>query len=439
MSAPVVIQCEGDGVCAATPDCAAASAAAAAAAAAEREAAHIFVVLGSGRVLFLMSIMSAPPFLAQYYRYAAHDEHAAARHPQLWRHMVAWIVAIIMLGNLAAQTATASHRGQRLPVFARLAAGLAVNMALIVVITALPIVGATEGIALATLVLCCVGGTAATGVYSSTVAGLAAKFPARYTQRMLFGLGLSMVAASAVQLATRQLLRGSYAAERAQATLFFSLALLGFAACAVALRRLRANAFAAQCAPDFAGALLDASASVTLEAAVADPAEEAGHLSRVANAIAPLMVANFMSGFVALLVFPGLAVSADLGSAWFAVLVVFVFALGEAVGRWVCRFPAVLVGEHALLPLAVARCAFFPLFVACVNPKWITGHAAPYALTLATGLSHGYVSSLSMMYAPASARLRPGDRAAAGSLMSLMLMLGGAAGSVTGVWVTTNI
>jgi equilibrative nucleoside transporter 1/2/3 len=126
-------------------------------------------------------------------------------------------------------------------------------------------------------------------------------------------------------------------------------------------------------------------------------------------------------------------VLADAADAWFGILIVLVFNVGDVAGRVACDYPSLCVGRAALLPLSLARGALIPLFVLCVNPRLLTGHAVPYALMLLAGVSNGYVSSLCMMHGPTLPLVREAERPAAGGLMSVSLLAGCTVGSILGV------
>jgi hypothetical protein len=59
------------------------------------------------------------------------------------------------------------------------------------------------------------------------------------------------------------------------------------------------------------------------------------------------------------------------GTGWFGIIMVFVFCLGDLLGRWSVKWQAlVVVGPTGVLLSSVLRLAFFPLFAMYVSLKF---------------------------------------------------------------------
>ncbi|XP_064482223.1 equilibrative nucleoside transporter 3-like isoform X1 [Ornithodoros turicata] len=156
----------------------------------------------------------------------------------------------------------------------------------------------------------------------------------------------------------------------------------------------------------------------------------------------------FLVFFVTLALFPGVASAIERYSKSFPIPVKYftevtcflffnLFALvGNIVPIWI-RWP----GPRFLWVPVVARLVFPPLFVACnyapakrVIPVYITNDWAYVAIMISFAFSSGYLSSLSMMYAPGTV---PSDLApVAGMMAAFFLLLGIFVGGNT-VFLTT--
>lgn len=117
------------------------------------------------------------------------------------------------------------------------------------------------------------------------------------------------------------------------------------------------------------------------------------------------------------------------GNGWWQVILLAVFNILDTLGR---TLPARLIclPEASLLPLTLLRTALIPWFWACVKGWFDSPASSDTAAVLAVavlGVTNGYFTSLTLMYAPEHAA--PGERQTAGFLLSLCLNMGIVLGS----------
>jgi hypothetical protein len=456
---------------------------------------HMYIVLcmfGMAMLFAYNCFIAAPDYVSNYYKYAAQDPDAVTEIPHVWKNMVEYIVVICMVPNFFGQAFVVSSYGQRLSLFGRMTIGCGFLTLSVVMVTVAPAFKVGEYTALAVLLGAVALSGAATSFFQSGVFALAAMLPARYTQGVMVGVGISGAVSGVLQMITKAVMSGSFEKQQAQGYMFFSIAIAWMLVCFVLTFVMVKSPFARYYLREYCGTVDDPvyepllqgkgddggdddgagdginsdendfgkqiEASLAIEASahlstlsgpgdsptgygeawmVDDDGVSARPLRVILGITAPRLVANFLVYFFTLTVFPGLGVMADLTSGWFGIIIVFLFCLGDLCGRLLCRFPRLWVLPKRLLPMSVARVVFIPLFVLCVNPKVIPGRVFPCALMLLCGVTNGFTSSLCMMYSPMNPALRDSERGAIGCAMSLSLLGGCSAGSMVGLGVTT--
>ncbi|XP_047309883.1 equilibrative nucleotide transporter 8 [Impatiens glandulifera] len=142
---------------------------------------------------------------------------------------------------------------------------------------------------------------------------------------------------------------------------------------------------------------------------------------------------------VTLSIFPGFISDNNLKSTsvkkdWYPVLLITVYNFSDLVGKCL---PAVYVpkGVGKATWGCIMRVLFYPMFTVCLHgPKWMKTEVPIAILTMALGVSNGYLTSVIMMIVPKSV---PTSEAEVGAVvMAVSLGIGLVAGSVLGwFWV----
>lgn len=163
-----------------------------------------------------------------------------------------------------------------------------------------------------------------------------------------------------------------------------------------------------------------------------DGAEERLSVWRVTRAVAPQGFNAFLVFLVTLTLYPAIAslippTAYEFELVPFFVVLVAVFNLGDFVGRSLPRWIKFVPPRFLWLPV-LARVAFVPVFVFCVEPRLIASDAATYIIVLIFALTNGYLGTLAMQYGPEL--VQPQDRERAGAVMVTMLTVG----LTIGVW-----
>lgn len=175
--------------------------------------------------------------------------------------------------------------------------------------------------------------------------------------------------------------------------------------------------------------------------AIADTEAEVAMWQTVRN----MSISVFFVFWVTLSLFPGITSKIDSthatlnphsdsnpnGTGWFGIIMVFVFCLGDLVGRWVPKFQSlVLFGPRGVLVSCVLRLVFFALFLVLVKHQ-LVGDAYSYATMFVFALTNGYFSTLSLMFA--SEAVPAQHKEYVGVVTVFALTLGLTAGVWTGV------
>lgn len=155
---------------------------------------------------------------------------------------------------------------------------------------------------------------------------------------------------------------------------------------------------------------------------------------QVTRKVAPQGINAFLVFFVTLTLYPAIASLIQPQSYTFElipffVVIVAIFNVGDFIGRSLPRWEWLIIVPRRWLVLPVlARVAFVPVFVLCVEPHLIASDVATYLIVVAFSLSNGYLGTLAMQFGPEL--VEPQDRERAGAVMVTMLTVG----LTIGVW-----
>ena len=260
--------------------------------------------------------------------------------------------------------------------------------------------------------------------------GEAALLPPAYTQALVSGTAVSGTAISVLRIITKAALPDTRAGQRTATTAFFAVAgvVCGVAAAAygVALPRARAARTLAaghvearggrgvqeeEGGPGSGGAPpTHTPHSLLLSLPPPDPAALAAAAAarhpapsrrRVLASVWPLVLALAAIYIVTLAIFPGVIVDAARGSGWYIVSVIAAFNAADLAGKLLPAVPGVaarLPGRRALLGASLARALFIPAFFGARRIASDAGAAGTVAaLTVALGLTNGFVTVASQM------------------------------------------
>uniref|UniRef100_G1SS25 Solute carrier family 29 member 3 n=1 Tax=Oryctolagus cuniculus TaxID=9986 RepID=G1SS25_RABIT len=336
----------------------------------------------------------------------------------------------------------------RVPVHVRVLASLLVTLAVFVVMTVLVKVDTsswTRGFFAITIV-CMAVVSGASIVFSSSVYGMTGSFPMRNSQALISGGamgGTVSAVASLVDMAASRDVTESALAFFLTAAVFLGLC-IGLYLLLPRLEYARYYMRPVYPARVVSGEEEPPQASLSSPLA-ASPTPPLRPILRKTAGLGFCMVYLF---FITGLIFPAISTNIQSlhegsGSPWatkfFVPLTAFlVYNFADLCGRQITAWLQVPGPRSKALPaLALLRTALVPLFVLCnYQPRrhlalvLFTSDAYPVLFSCLLGLSHGYLSTLALIYGP---KLVPRELAeAAGVVMSLYLMVGlilGSAGS----------
>ncbi|KAG5510113.1 hypothetical protein JKF63_07009 [Porcisia hertigi] len=150
----------------------------------------------------------------------------------------------------------------------------------------------------------------------------------------------------------------------------------------------------------------------------------------VVKKIYPMMIACFLAFCVTYLVYPGIILAADSADGTFTTFVMAAFNFADLLGRLLTLSRRLWTPRKVILIASIVRIVLVPLLFLCATHT-IPSKAAVYVFTVITGLSNGFVGTLSMVYSPDTPSLSTeGERAMAGQLTGVCLLVGCAVGSL---------
>lgn len=253
------------------------------------------------------------------------------------------------------------------------------------------------------------------GVAQGALFGDAALLPPENTHALVAGTALSGVAVSALRLLTKAAFPATLAGLRASADLYF---ILGAVVCVLSL-----IVYTAVLPPLLRQYYVQTLTSET--AVTSDDTEPIFHaLSSVLKQIWQLSAALVMTYIVTLSIFPGVLAedvhSAKLGS-WYPVLLITACNVADWAGKSAPMYaPLMVVDPGRIFVLSVCRFVFIPLFY--VTARSGTGAAMIGFLTLALGLTNGWLTTCAMVSGPM--RVGPSRAGLVGNVLVLSLIIG---------------
>ncbi|KAG5510417.1 hypothetical protein GH5_06615 [Leishmania sp. Ghana 2012 LV757] len=150
----------------------------------------------------------------------------------------------------------------------------------------------------------------------------------------------------------------------------------------------------------------------------------------IVKKIYPMMFSCLLTFTVTYLVYPGIIVAVDSADGWFTTLIIAAHNFADLIGRLMTLWRRLWVSRRVILIASISRILLVPLLLLCAAHK-IPSKAAAYVLTIIMGVSNGFLGTLSMVYSPDTPTLATyGERAMAGQLTGVCLLIGCAAGSL---------
>ena len=140
----------------------------------------------------------------------------------------------------------------------------------------------------------------------------------------------------------------------------------------------------------------------------------------------------FYTFTISLVVMPAVGVAINPKAEYFGILIITMYNAGDTCGRLLTFVHKIWIPERYLPYAALARTLLLPLFFICAKPKLIPGNIFPMFLMFFTGISNGFVGTLSMIYAPSSLHTEQ-EKNISGNIMSFGLLLGCSIGSGIGL------
>lgn len=401
------------------------------------------VGLGMSMLFSFNSFISAPSYVKKYYRYAAQNPSATTHMKSFWDNIESFISVTNMIPNLIFQFLVFTPLARRWKMQTKILVSMGFIIAAMLAVPICPLFKASEQVAAAVLLSAVAVAGSATAFFQSTCFALLGNFPPRFTAGILFGIGISGSCTSLIQIITKAAMPDDYDAHANTSRIYFGISIGWMLLSFVSVVFLRQNAFAKKCigeyrddneegyAPIRAGDFApDSDVSKVDEMQRSSRSTQAStSVVGVIKKIYPMMLSTFVTFAITLTVFPGVGVSIN-SSAWFGIIIIFMFNFGDTIGRFASNLPRIWIPRQHLPVAAMARLIVVPLFFFCLDPRWINGDVFPMILMFITGVSNGFIGSLSMIYGPQTETLETdAEKALGGNSMSLALLAGCSLGS----------
>ncbi|XP_057493762.1 equilibrative nucleotide transporter 8-like [Actinidia eriantha] len=258
----------------------------------------------------------------------------------------------------------------------------------------------------------------ADGLIGGSLVGSAGKLPKQYMQAVFAGTASSGVLVSSLRIITKASLPQTPQGLRTSAYFYFivsTVILLGCIVCCNLLYKLPVMQQHYKLVPDDL------------------PSSSRPEFWEVARKIRWPAFGVFMIYTVTLSIFPGF-IAENLQSRtlkdWYPVLLIAMYNTSDLAGKS-------LTSKYVLQSIStatwgcIARLSFYPLFTVCLHgPNWLKTEAPMAFLTIALGLTNGYMTSVLMILTPKSVPTSEAEVSAV--VMAVFLVMGLAAGSVLG-------
>lgn len=284
-------------------------------------------------------------------------------------------------------------------------------------------------------------GVLLTGISGATLFGdlfgLAANFTPAETQAIMAGNGVAGLAVAIIRLVTKASLPETPVGIATSALIYFLLAAAVVVSCILGLYILlglpytkaavsftkskQSDSTTALLSDDHTGSLLEQGG----EKKAGNQSSSDVTVRSVLKKVWPMGASVTTTFFITLSLFPGL--TADIPSTsddpdhWFPVMMISTFLLFDSIGRAAPNY-TVLLTPKTIIPFIVARLAFFPLFIFCVQPRLIASDTVAVVLMIIFATTNGYLGSLCMMFGPTL--VSDAEKPMAGTIMTTFLNTG---------------
>lgn len=447
--------------------------------------------LGMSMLFSFNSFISAPSYVSHYYQYASGNETAVPEYPTLWNNAESLISVCNMIPNLIFQGVVFTNAVRRIPLQRKLLVSMSLIIIAMILMPLIPAFRVNEVGAAVNMLFATALAGAATAFFQSTVFALVANLPPKHMGGLLFGIGLSGTTTCLLQIVTKASMDGGYELTQTQSRTYFGVA-IGFMFVSFAsLVMLKKSPYAQRYIREYREAAAAATGEEPQQPADQDDGGEAGKAAEVASnadseasrllanadgvnvtpkqgrgtvgdeeeasgddgasqdtvpilpvikKIWKMMFSCCLTFFITLTVFPGVGVAVEPNDDWFGVIIIFLFNFGDTIGRFCSNFPKIWLPRKYVPFASMARIIFIPLFFFCITPRWIPGMPFPLILMFVTGVSNGFIGSMSLVYGPQTETLASdGERTLAGNAMSTALLSGCSAGSLLALLITSYL
>ncbi|KEG06901.1 nucleoside transporter 1 [Trypanosoma grayi] len=429
-----------------------------------------FMFFGLSVMVATNSILAAPSFFTEYYRYAQGDSEIEANDPSFWDNVLTFYNVVTFATQFFGEAFMLTPLGRSIPLRPRLIVGFVIPFVEFLVLIFVPVAGTSEAGAKATvLVMAFVGGISVTLCESSTNA-LAGPFPTKFFGAVMMGIGFSGVLFSLMQIIIKASMADDFDSVLTQSRIFFGVAMGMQLISCVLLVFMPRNEFARRFTAEFryghevAAENQDALEDNEKEAAAeeheadaqcmepvlpkntnvltaegdADDMKDVDQVDNITSTeqmlnaqvgtvfvrIWPILLSCFAVFGASLLVYPGVFFAVDVHDGWYLTTVAAMFNLGDFVSRFSLQFKRFHPSPRVVVIGTVARWLVIPPLILCVR-HIIPGKVVPCILCLIWGLTNGYFGGMSMIYCPRTPSLTTaGQRSLAGIMAAVALLLG---------------
>ncbi|EAN94750.1 putative nucleoside transporter-like [Trypanosoma cruzi] len=423
------------------------------------------IVMGITMVMGVSAVTSAPSYMTKYYKYILKDDGAVPSNKKFWDTVLTFYVVVTMVTQTLFEPMNLTTFCRRFSLNFRLQASCVLMLVELLVLLLIPFSSnASEKGAMAALMVMAFVGGVGRAFYENTGYALFGTCPPTTISAFVIGAAVSGALTSALQIIIKASMSDDFESVKKQAYIYFSTAIGIIIVTMIMLWSLSKNSFARERilelrskrtfvaniyrnhTPDIRsnvvpGDLTNANEEKEEEfgndvtsSSGEDPYETGWLLSvrlwPIIKKIYPVQFSCFFTYFMTFLLFPGVMLAVDVNDSWYGTIVVAVFSLGDLVGRLMCLSRRLWLSRRWVVISTFLRILLVPLMVLCAK-GYIRNHGAAYVIATVTGLTNGYLATISVSYGPETEGLQTdGEKALAGQAIGVCLLFGVSTGSL---------
>ncbi|EKF39255.1 nucleoside transporter-like, putative [Trypanosoma cruzi marinkellei] len=422
------------------------------------------IVMGITMVMGVSAVTSAPSYMTRYYKYILKDDGAVPANQKFWDTVLTFYVVVTMVTQTIFEPMNLTTFCRRFSLNFRLQTACVLMLVELLVLLLIPVSSnVSEKSAMAALMVMAFVGGVGRAFYENTGYALFGTCPPTTISAFVIGAAVSGALTSALQIIIKASMSDDFNSVKKQAYIYFSTAIGIIVVTMIMLWSLSKNSFARERILElrskrsfFANIYRKHTAEIRSNVVPGDLTDlneekeenlgndcassgedpyETGWLLSVRlwpiiKKIYPVQFSCFFTYFMTFLLFPGVLLAVDVNDSWYGTIVVAVFSFGDLFGRLLCLIRRLWLPRRWVVICTFLRLLLVPLMVLCAK-GYIRSLAAAHVISTVTGITNGYLATISVSYGPETEGLETdGEKALAGQAIGVCLLFGVSTGSL---------